>query len=424
MDYFIVWQDRRNWAVTNYDIYGARVAPDGTVLDAAGILIQQGLSIDVSPAVAYSSSNGKYLVAYSRFNDTPEFGGVYRVMARTVCILSCDPFLAYDSHALTDCGNADGVVDGGETVDLSFTVQNTGDVDAINVNGTLSTTTPGITITVGSAPFPDVPAGGFGASLTPFQFVVAPGVACGTLIDFTLDLTYEDGSGNPFSNSTSPLFPVRVGQDVPPLTLLLTDFDDCVDPPTSVCPTCVPVDGNWTVLNNGNKVGWTHAGPGCSSACEWGLFSTNYYVCDSYCPGWTTFHDEELISPVMDMTGVSTVTIRFDNAYPLYSAPTSSDVNVRSSKTGGAWVSLHDFSEPCFIPEPEFCTPKDGTFTLDATPLCAGAPDCQFEFHQVANYYDAWYWGVDNVVVETTVDPVCTNCDCTRATAARRIRIR
>jgi phosphoribosylformylglycinamidine (FGAM) synthase PurS component len=76
-DYFVVWDDYRSGP--NHDVYGARVTWDGTVLDAAGLLIHQKQSFyyDFFPAVAYSAC-GKYLVTYFRF---PEFGA-YRVMAR------------------------------------------------------------------------------------------------------------------------------------------------------------------------------------------------------------------------------------------------------------------------------------------------------------------------------------------------------
>ncbi|UCF80506.1 MAG: hypothetical protein JSV08_08350 [Acidobacteriota bacterium] len=73
-DYFVAWDDNGN------NIYGTRVASDGTVLDAAGLLIQQSLSKDQPLAVAYSSC-GKYLVAYIRFHDDPDFQS-QRVMAR------------------------------------------------------------------------------------------------------------------------------------------------------------------------------------------------------------------------------------------------------------------------------------------------------------------------------------------------------
>jgi hypothetical protein len=82
-DYFVVWEDYRNdgGCMCNRDIYGARVtSAAGTVLDPSGLLIQQNPYDDLSPAVAYSAC-GKYLVAYQRFYDDPNFQS-QRVMAR------------------------------------------------------------------------------------------------------------------------------------------------------------------------------------------------------------------------------------------------------------------------------------------------------------------------------------------------------
>jgi uncharacterized delta-60 repeat protein len=104
------------------------------------------------------------------------------------------PSLVYSSHTFTDCGNANGAVDPGETIDLSVTTQNTGSADTFIVSGVLSTVTPGITIPVNNAAFPDIPVGLTGESLTSYQFEVDLSVPCGTVIDFTLDLTYEDAA--------------------------------------------------------------------------------------------------------------------------------------------------------------------------------------------------------------------------------------
>jgi hypothetical protein len=53
-NYLVVWQDLRseNWA-----IYGARVDPDGNVLDPDGFLIAGGVEWTISPAVASDGTN-------------------------------------------------------------------------------------------------------------------------------------------------------------------------------------------------------------------------------------------------------------------------------------------------------------------------------------------------------------------------------
>ena len=60
-NYLVVWQDYRNWpedyGTPNFDIYGARVSREGTVLDSAGIAISAGPDNELAPKVA---SDGTY----------------------------------------------------------------------------------------------------------------------------------------------------------------------------------------------------------------------------------------------------------------------------------------------------------------------------------------------------------------------------
>ncbi|UCF80588.1 MAG: hypothetical protein JSV08_08795 [Acidobacteriota bacterium] len=59
-DYFLAWSDYRSG--TDYDIYGARVASDGTVLDPAGVAVSTAADWQLYPSVA---SNGTdYFVAW------------------------------------------------------------------------------------------------------------------------------------------------------------------------------------------------------------------------------------------------------------------------------------------------------------------------------------------------------------------------
>src|SRR5262245_59430340 len=59
-NYLVVWSDGR---IDNGSIYGARVAPDGTVLDIGGIQISNAPNEQVSPDVAFDGTN--YLVTWS-----------------------------------------------------------------------------------------------------------------------------------------------------------------------------------------------------------------------------------------------------------------------------------------------------------------------------------------------------------------------
>ena len=59
-NYLVVWQDSRG--STGRDVYGARVSPDGTVLDPGGIPISTALEHQVEPAVAFDGTS--YLVVW------------------------------------------------------------------------------------------------------------------------------------------------------------------------------------------------------------------------------------------------------------------------------------------------------------------------------------------------------------------------
>jgi hypothetical protein len=56
-NYFVAWGDNRNAATTGTDLYGSRVAPDGTVLDAAGIPISTAASAQQNPGIAFDGYN-------------------------------------------------------------------------------------------------------------------------------------------------------------------------------------------------------------------------------------------------------------------------------------------------------------------------------------------------------------------------------
>jgi hypothetical protein len=67
-DYFVAWQDDRSG--TDYDIYGTRVASDGTVLDPAGVALSTAANNQYVPSVA---SNGTdYFVVWSDERNGPD----------------------------------------------------------------------------------------------------------------------------------------------------------------------------------------------------------------------------------------------------------------------------------------------------------------------------------------------------------------
>src|SRR5688572_18961748 len=59
----VVWTDSRSYESSGYDVYGARVTPQGAVLDPSGIRIATGLGDQTQPSVAFG--DGTYLVVWS-----------------------------------------------------------------------------------------------------------------------------------------------------------------------------------------------------------------------------------------------------------------------------------------------------------------------------------------------------------------------
>ena len=59
-NYFVVWQDRRNYATSKWDIYGSRVGTDGSIIDASGILMSSSANEQWYSASAFDGTN--YLV--------------------------------------------------------------------------------------------------------------------------------------------------------------------------------------------------------------------------------------------------------------------------------------------------------------------------------------------------------------------------
>ncbi len=71
-NYFVVWTDTRN---DSDDIYGARVGPDGTVLDPQGIPISTAPHWQDCPAVAFDGTN--YLVTWTDFRSNTGYADIY-----------------------------------------------------------------------------------------------------------------------------------------------------------------------------------------------------------------------------------------------------------------------------------------------------------------------------------------------------------
>ncbi|MEM4284474.1 MAG: hypothetical protein QXS96_08320, partial [Candidatus Caldarchaeum sp.] len=284
-------------------------------------------------------------------------------------------------------GNGNGIIEPGETVTLPVTLTNTGSVNLTGVSGTLSTTTPGVTVTDNAATWPDLPVGG-SAQSNPnhFSFQVADTVTCGTGIDFSLNVTYAQGS-----NVTGANLPVGTTQTT---TLLQEDFSG-------------GIPATWTVIDGGSGGGpaatWTTANPcgrsiGPPLAAPWAMV-------DSDCAGTSATQDEQLITPSLNASSCAQVTLEFSNQFRWYSGGLSEVADVDVSTDGGTtWVNvlrLQGGSDGY---------PTPNTKVVDLTAQAAGQPNVKIRFHYYNGQFE-WWWAIDNVRV-TCSTPVCNVCTC------------
>jgi len=300
------------------------------------------------------------------------------------------PHASYANNTFTDScpggsGDNNGIIEPGETITTDITVSNDGTLNLTNVNGTLSTATPGITIMTGSAAFPDINMGQSANCNAPhYVYWVNPTtVACGTNSNFNLAMSYTQGN-----NSTSFTHVVGTTSQV---TKLNENFATG-NPPTG-----------WTVVDGGSGGGtaatWTTANPGARAP---GVpIVTPFEIVDSDIAGGSAMQDEQLITPVTDCTGCSKVILQFDNLFYVYSTEVA-DVDV-TTNNGSTWTNvLHMIASDGY--------PIPNTKVIDITSAIAGNPaTTKIRWHYYNGSFE-WWWAIDNVRV-LCENPVCTTCN-------------
>ncbi len=104
--------------------------------------------------------------------------------------------LVYYDHLLDDSafGNGDGNTDATETIDITLTLKNTQIDNATSVKAILTTASAYATVKTALANFPDLAAGGSGASLTDYRVFISTTCPIGQQIVFDLDITATEGS--------------------------------------------------------------------------------------------------------------------------------------------------------------------------------------------------------------------------------------
>ncbi len=96
--------------------------------------------------------------------------------------------------SITSDNGENGVPDPGEEPTFSITIENGGTAGASTVSAVLTSNTDGVEVLVSDATFADMAIGETATSASDFQISIGDLVECGSLIDLTLTVTFDDGS--------------------------------------------------------------------------------------------------------------------------------------------------------------------------------------------------------------------------------------
>ena len=119
------------------------------------------------------------------------------------CLSGTATFL-YQSAAITvNGGNGNGIIEANECNNINVTILNDGCALGQNIAATLSSTTPGVTITQPNSPYPNINENATGGNSVPFSVSTSNTFVCGTRIDFVLSVSFTGGTSTfPFSLNT------------------------------------------------------------------------------------------------------------------------------------------------------------------------------------------------------------------------------
>lgn len=282
-------------------------------------------------------------------------------------------------------GDADGVIDPGETIQMTVSTENFGLSGATGISATLSTTDPGVTITVNSTTFPDVPAQGIAVANSPFTFEVSANMACRSQILFKIDFTSNEGSW-------SDTFAVTVGGG-DPFTILSENFGS-------------GIPASWTVIDGGSGGGaastWTTSNPGGRIIDP--PFDTQFAIVDAPAAGIFATQDEILVTPSFDASTCLNVTLDFSNQFHFFSESTAEIGDVDVSVDGGNnWTNVLQMTNL------DDGYPIPNTKSLDLSSVAAFQPDVKVRFHYYLADFEAFWWAIDNVNL-TCQPQICHDC--------------
>jgi hypothetical protein len=292
-------------AVTGGPVIGAPVVISGTV---------EALTAETNASGTYTARvlPGTYTITAGPlppgYPDPASISGINVVANQTTnapdILLNPTAYLAYGSTSVNDCGaggNCNGYPDPGEAnLELHVTLANIGATTATNINSTLTSSTPGVMVHVGTAAYPNIAAGQSAWNPTPFHVAVDGTVACGTVLQFQEDVVTTQGS-----YSMTFGLPTNIPAD--PVDLLSEDVE-----------------------NGAN--GWTTGGTTPWQITEEDSHSPTHSWTDSPGGAYTNNQNKWLAAPTTDLTGRSNVHI---SAWYKYSLESGYDYMYLEYSTNG-----------------------------------------------------------------------------------------
>ena len=164
-------------------------------------------------------------------------------------------------------GNNNGVINSNECVLVNVGIKNNGCANESNISATLTTSTPGVTITQGSSSYPNLAIDATGTNTTPFSIQTSNAFVCGTIINFTLNLTYA--SGNKAVGLSVPTCAGGPNQQIPTYQLTTSDLSQTDrigrDGNPSTCDGKASPGGGFTGTHFYKT--WTFTNSGGAPAC-------------------------------------------------------------------------------------------------------------------------------------------------------------
>ncbi|MCF7859368.1 MAG: carboxypeptidase regulatory-like domain-containing protein, partial [Candidatus Cloacimonetes bacterium] len=278
------------------------------------------------------------------------------------------PNVEYTGNLIDDSstGNNNQFFDPEETVDLNVTINNSGDSDAYNVLGELTSSDPYITVnTIGTVNYGDVVTGG--EATQSYSVTASPDTPYEHPAEFNLEITGDYGLIVSFS------FIIEIGADI---ELFFDDFEEGID--------------NWTVINDGGIGLWTIYGEPYPNAYDLPPSSSgNVCAADSDETGsGTTTLTTLLLATPLNLSMFSEITLEFDSDFNAIDIDDLCFIEV-SADGGDTWDIALQYSG---------VDVRNTHEELDISDVASGEIEVLIRFRSVQPGWD-WWWVIDNVGV-------------------------